>query len=277
MATTDLAFRGSPPPDDLDDILGNLDDENVNATNGNTANGPQKPPPKDDALGLDQEITVVKQRRPIPKLDETLLLSDAGISKLRRISKDRLRLKGKGHEYGDIARMLNMYQLWLDDLYPRAKFADGLVMIEKLGHSKRTQYMRKEWINEGKPGYNAASDAEETVEQSVDNTVEQNNQQSANAETAPNAEAMEGVLHGDAAQNLRTSSNLDERPSHNMPQPTENLGDYPDDDDDLDALLAESEMTHNPIPKRTVSAGPPPEDDPFADDMEAMAELEGMW
>ena len=44
-----------------------------------------------------------------------------------------------------------MYQLWLDDLYPRAKFADGLAMIEKLGHTKRMQTMRREWINERKP------------------------------------------------------------------------------------------------------------------------------
>ena len=47
--------------------------------------------------------------------------------------------------------MLNFYQLWLDDLFPRAKFADGLTMIEKLGHSKRIQAMRREWIDEEKP------------------------------------------------------------------------------------------------------------------------------
>ena len=50
-----------------------------------------------------------------------------------------------------MARLLNVYQLWLDDLYPRAKFADGLAIIEKLGHKKRIQIMRREWINEGKP------------------------------------------------------------------------------------------------------------------------------
>lgn len=49
-----------------------------------------------------------------------------------------------------MARLLNIYQLWLDDLYPRAKFTDGLAMIEKLGHTKRMQMMRREWINEGK-------------------------------------------------------------------------------------------------------------------------------
>ena len=83
--------------------------------------------------------------------------------------KERLKFKGKGREvwrskavkrytltsydpqYSDVARLLNAYQLWLDDLYPRAKFADGLAIIEKLGHTKRMQTMRREWIQEGKP------------------------------------------------------------------------------------------------------------------------------
>ena len=49
-----------------------------------------------------------------------------------------------------MARLLNAYQLWLDNLYPRAKFADGLAIIEKLGHTKRMQTMRREWIQENK-------------------------------------------------------------------------------------------------------------------------------
>lgn len=48
-------------------------------------------------------------------------------------------------------KLLRFYQFWLDDLYPRAKFADGLAMIEKLGHSKRMQVMRRTWIDEAKP------------------------------------------------------------------------------------------------------------------------------
>lgn len=54
-------------------------------------------------------------------------------------------------QFSDAARLLNFYQLWLDDLFPRAKFADGLAIIEKLGHSKRIQTMRWEWIEEEKP------------------------------------------------------------------------------------------------------------------------------
>lgn len=49
-----------------------------------------------------------------------------------------------------MARLLNTYQLWLDALYPRAKFADGLTIIEKLGHTKKMQSLRRDWINESK-------------------------------------------------------------------------------------------------------------------------------
>ncbi|PYH47270.1 Chromosome segregation in meiosis protein 3 [Aspergillus saccharolyticus JOP 1030-1] len=102
-------------------------------------------------LGVDDKVKVSKHRRFVAKLDESRLLSHSGIPKLRRTSRQRLRLKGKGHEYSDVARLLNFYQLWLDNLYPRAKFADGLAIIEKLGHSKRMQTMRREWIDEEKP------------------------------------------------------------------------------------------------------------------------------
>lgn len=58
-----------------------------------------------------------------------------------------------GLQFSDAARLLTLYQLWLDDLFPRAKFADGLAIIEKLGHSKRIQTMRREWIEEEKPKF----------------------------------------------------------------------------------------------------------------------------
>lgn len=54
-------------------------------------------------------------------------------------------------QFSDLERLLTLYQLWLDDLYPRAKFNDGLAIIEKLGHSKRMQIMRREWIDAEKP------------------------------------------------------------------------------------------------------------------------------
>ena len=69
-----------------------------------------------------------------------------------------------------MARLLNVYQLWLDDLYPRAKFADGLAIIEKLGHTKRMQTMRREWINEGKPRESLGEGAEQPTESGHDHS-----------------------------------------------------------------------------------------------------------
>ncbi|KAH7312082.1 replication fork protection component Swi3-domain-containing protein [Rhexocercosporidium sp. MPI-PUGE-AT-0058] len=103
-------------------------------------------------LGIDEEVEVTrKPRAPRVKLDENRLLSANGIPKLRNRAKHHLKLKGKGHEYSDASKLLSFYQIWLDDLFPKARFLDALAMVEKMGHKKRIQMMRMEWINEGKP------------------------------------------------------------------------------------------------------------------------------
>ncbi|KAF2000090.1 Swi3-domain-containing protein [Amniculicola lignicola CBS 123094] len=259
MASTKAAARDVPSDDD--DVFG---DDDIFDASKIVAQEPQAPQRQQDsastnantALGLD-EIKVVRQRRPNPKLDENRLLSDAGIPKLRRIAKDRMKFKGKGHEYGDIARMLNMYQLWLDDLYPKAKFADGLAMIEKLGHTKRIQYMRKQWIDEGKPKHTTEVDFEADEPHSPKETVE--------GATDP----MEGLSLGDSTSrtppHLRTLVPVafDEDP----------------DEDELDALLAEGAAD---IPMPTTTMRPKPraanaEEDMFADEMELIGDMDHMW
>ena len=50
-----------------------------------------------------------------------------------------------------MANLLSFYQIWLDDVFPKGKFLDSLVMVEKMGHKKRIQMARQEWIDEGKP------------------------------------------------------------------------------------------------------------------------------
>ncbi|EGE85281.1 replication fork protection complex subunit Csm3/Swi3 [Blastomyces dermatitidis ATCC 18188] len=147
----------------LDEILEQTDLNQHNDSSNPASRRNDEPADSNGAsLGLDEEIKVAPKRRPVAKLDEARLLSPAGIPKLRKNAKTKLKFRGKGHEYSDAMRLLNFYQLWLDDLYPRAKFADGLAMIEKLGHSKRIQIMRKEWIDEGKPRLYAADRDEET-------------------------------------------------------------------------------------------------------------------
>jgi replication fork protection complex subunit Csm3/Swi3 len=158
--------------------------------------------------------------------------------------------------------MLNMYQLWLDDLYPRAKFADALAIIEKVGHTKRMQMMRKEWIDAGKP--------RRTTERE-DDDVDEIVQDRASAEHTAEMEGLE--REGDA----RPQESTGEGEGRARDQTTHGLANDDPDDDELDALLAESvQLDNSPtktLPTRTHNV----EEDPFADEMEAMADMQDMW
>ena len=181
-------------------------------------------------------------------------------------------------------KLLSMYQLWLDDLFPRAKFADGLAMVEKLGHSKRMQMMRREWIEQGKP---KAQDAEpEGNEEAHKDDANQTGSGSVEyPESGPSIQPNEstsqlpgdGGVEGSSGGNVRSKS------------PVGDLLDTAEEpeDDELDALLAES-ANRDTAPTGanslfdegvataagTQASG---QRDEFADDMEAMAEMDGMW
>ncbi|TEY57564.1 hypothetical protein BOTCAL_0213g00070 [Botryotinia calthae] len=159
---TETPNAGGNEFDDLDDLFdydaGDANDpfsDNYvvpGSKDKETTKNSERNPKSGAGLGIDEEIEVTKKPRvPRVKLDEHKLLSSAGIPKLRKKAADHLKFKGKGHEYSDAARLLAFYQLWLDDLFPKAKFADALAMVEKLGHKKMIQSARMDWINEGKP------------------------------------------------------------------------------------------------------------------------------
>ncbi|KAF2965031.1 hypothetical protein GQX73_g8534 [Xylaria multiplex] len=162
--TSQLISRPSAPPtnpvhdidnydvDDDDDPFAESGDDAAAASrkNGNTDTQSKK---RKDAsgLGIDSAVSVTKKpRAPRVKLDETRLLSDNGIPKLRSKARN-LKFKGKGHEFSDTARLLSFYQLWLDDLFPKAKFLDALGMVEKAGHKNQMRLKRIQWIDEGRP------------------------------------------------------------------------------------------------------------------------------
>ncbi|KAK5125675.1 hypothetical protein LTR85_011949 [Meristemomyces frigidus] len=200
---------------DVDDFWRDLPVGN----NGPSDNAAQ--PAKD----VDEEIKVRKKRMPVPKLDESRLLSDAGVPKLRKIAKTKLKFKGKGHEFTDISRLLNTYQLWLDDLYPRAKFRDGLTMVEKLGHTKRMQITRRAWIDGTKPSRRDASPERlGDIEMSggLDGLPEQ--------EAARNDGDDDDDLFGE---------HTDDPPAAHAEKSDAQNNDMPEDDE-LDALMAES-------------------------------------
>ncbi|KAF2500337.1 Swi3-domain-containing protein [Lophium mytilinum] len=307
----------SPPVDDFDDLF--LDDPAMEAAFRELdANAAAQASRRDTAgngnaasadAAIDEEIKIVKKRQPIPKLDAPLLLSPAGIPKLRRISKDRLKFKGKGHEYSDVARLLNTYQLWLDDLYPRAKFADALTIIEKLGHSKQIQMMRKVWIEEGKPKATAESD--EDIEYDLPRNQSSNqNLPEANLAAVSRDRNLgsEGAI---ISSERRATPERDDVPdqdeldallaeedaimmeAESMSKDTPKVASRParpmtPQDDELDALLAEEDaMTIEAVSATRTSSGMPskappklstPQEDEFAADFAADLEAMGdMW
>ncbi|OQV03637.1 hypothetical protein CLAIMM_08655 [Cladophialophora immunda] len=255
----------------------------------------------DASLGLDEEVKVTKKRKPISKLDEARLLSAPGIPKLRADARSgkfskKLRLKGKGHEFSDVARLLNYYQLWLDNLYPRAKFADGLQLIEKVGHSRRMQVMRKEWIDEGKPGYIRDREAKETAENEKEADKENDDlfaRDHAGADNADQEAANAGVgaeddslfvpdLHHNKANNKKMmETRITTRPLavSNPAEDNDSEG-----DDDLDALLAEQELRRapplSPPSKHAATFAPKLKPSPFggndSDDDDEMDDLDAL-
>ena len=178
-------------------------------------------------------------------------------------------LRGILLQFSDISRMLNLYQLWLDDLYPRAKFADGLVIIEKLGHSKRMGVMRKEWIKEGnvpKAGRGVVDDdivvEPETGRKKPDSSRENGSGSGMDGE--------EGLF-------VAGGGNVDD---------DDDDGDLPDGDE-LDALLADSSVVitaandshQETLQEPDEKKGDPEEpgvgfEDQYAEEMRMMADME---
>lgn len=274
--------------DDLDKLLDFdgaveefLNDIPARNTNGNSnQNNAAQEQPRDE----DQEVQVKKKRAPVPKLDEARydllsydcfqiyantarLLSDAGIPRLRKITKSRLKFRGKGHEFTDISRLLNTYQLWLDDLYPRAKFRDALAMVEKVGHSKRMQITRKAWLDDTKssrrglspdPQAAGAEDVRDRESSIFGDLTEEN--PPANGD-APDGDELDALMEDAGA-------NGDAPAKHSGP-----FGEDEPDDDELDALLAESAPNQAAVPaaaQPTTRRGPFEQDSDDEDELEAL-------
>lgn len=178
--------------------------------------------------------------------------------------------------------MLNLYQLWLDDLYPKAKFKDGLTMVEKLGHTKRMQVSRRAWIDESK-GFRRREDEDaETRIGDVEGQGEDNDEifpiPSRSKESGPGHEQSGGA---DAPDEDELDALMGEEPSAAAPPntagngPTKPQGPFQDDDepdeDELDALLNEEPRPAvQPKQQTTKQKGPFEDDEDDEDELDAL-------
>ena len=191
-----------------------------------------------------------------------------------------------------MARLLNVYQLWLDDLYPRAKFVDGLAIIEKLGHTKRLQTMRKEWINEGKP-----RDLAEDWGTGGQKPNGQHPNPASGLSKSPIARPSEGPrtpaatnsvdadddeIYDATPKKLRETltANRNQNSEESLFLSEEEEVSYQPPDDELDALLAEDEMKEcasTAVTAKQEAQEHTGREANFDDEMEAMAEMDDMW
>jgi replication fork protection complex subunit Csm3/Swi3 len=130
-------------------------------------------------------------------------------------------------------------------------------MIEKLGHSKRIQVMRREWIEEEKPRLfdNTGPTREELENPRIPRTPAKSNDS-----PNPNPQVQEG-----SAEDLFMPDNEGARPTTSYPEPEE---------DDLDDLLRDEPMT-DILPNLSTSSSRPADldDDDFDAEYEVMKDL----
>lgn len=174
-----------------------------------------------------------------------------------------------------------MYQLWLDALYPRAKFGDGLAIIEKLGHTKRMQLLRRDWINESKvqATKNEASNHDPTPA-----LVERRGSEPSEVHSHKSNPTAESTSHG--GPNSIRSSTVDHTSNWPLSQDpnedlfvSENEGGDLSSEDDLDAIRIE-DIIEDPSARksnfgipRTSPVAIERSGVEFDDEMEAMASM----
>jgi len=118
--------------------------------------------------------------------------------------------------------------------------------------------MRKQWINEGKPRHNVED--EDDVEP---------------IELVQTRQTYTGQMEGVEMENAPQSEDVRRASPERIDDIAGALPDDGPDEDELDALLAESEVPAASIVRAHVPSKAVTEvDDPFADEMEAMAGME---
>lgn len=158
-------------------------------------------------------------------------------------------------------------------------------MIEKLGHKKRLQVMRKAWIDEDRPKPAAEEEDEDFVAGDADrNGTEKELNGDAtmdDAEQEAGGSRIEDKGESQEIGQLRSSSPLmlddDDEELYaevEVQEPTTKAAEAQEpDEDELDALLAEEGMTEPPKLVQNVVQRAPEERDDFADEEEAMMDM----
>ncbi|VBB73838.1 Putative chromosome segregation in meiosis protein 3 [Podospora comata] len=235
---------------DEEDLFGSPKGDKSKKTDDKKTDASSKKRKGTDVLGLETEVDKKKARVPRVKLDDARLLSDKGIPWLRKNAQSRLKLKGKGHEFSDAARMLSFYQEWLDELFPKASFLDALAMVEKAGHKTSLRNARMKWIDELKPrgeGEEGPNDVDPFPIYEHDKTPKDTGRIAPvfdKAKERPKTPDGDDLFGDDDIYNATPRAATKGDRGEDVP-----------DDDDLDALMAEAEANSGQPPRSIFGNG----------------------
>lgn len=131
-------LMGLDPFEESTEFNGNDDDnDRSNPTVPNSDDPTMTDPTMADAL--------TKTRRVQPKLTSDILLSERGLPYLVKHGPKRLRISTRRNKpYDNLSRIVQFYQLWAHELYPRAKFRDFVKLCQNMKNDKAVRSYRTE-------------------------------------------------------------------------------------------------------------------------------------
>lgn len=177
-------------------------------------------------------------------------------------------------------------------------------MVEKMGHKRMLQVARMEWINEGRPKpdedddivppvSNTTAQTGETVERSTSRIAPIFEKRASERPKTPAGDDLDAImddLYDATPQRPRNETQAGALgPQASLfggGNSTSSLGPKKTttdsnelDEDDLDALLAEEDALQaaSGVNKQIEATSKAPAQESFDDEMEAMAEMDGMW
>lgn len=86
-----------------------------------------------DPTIADPTAITARKRRPQVKLTAEKLLSDKGLPYVLKNAHKRIRISSKKNSYDNLSNIIQFYQLWAHELFPKAKFKDFMKICQTVG------------------------------------------------------------------------------------------------------------------------------------------------
>lgn len=215
--------------DDPTDIHQPRDDEPDNLTTSTM-----------DPTMVDPTAIMTKTRRIQVKLTgEKLMDPNRGLDHLMKIGKSKIRISKRKSAYDNLNGIVQVYQLWAHQLYPKAKFRDFLKLTQQLGKTDRMLRDFRKNVIRKEMGIPIIGDEQEEDKEEENERVDSNVQESTETAgvTVPTTSSSQG--NGNDDDTDEEEAEIANRSKKNVFIPED------DSDDDLYSLPANTDSTQN--------------------------------